>query len=96
MLHNKTINAPTIYKTAIKGTTDSETFEILFIPPKVTKATITVITIAVIHNGTLKVSFNPEAIELTCAKVPIPKKATPTPKTAKIFASHFSPKPFSM
>ena len=80
----------------MKGTIASETFEILFIPPNVTNATIAVITIAVIHSGTLNASFNPEAIELTCAKVPIPKNATPTPKNANIFASHFKPKPFSI
>ena len=37
-------------------------------------------------------------IPFTCVKVPIPKRPTPTPKNAKIFASHFQffPIPFSM
>lgn len=79
-LNINTINAPNIYKIAIAGTIFSATFDILFIPPSVTNATKTVITTAVIHNGTLNVSLAADAIEFTCPNVPIPKRATPTPK----------------
>lgn len=33
-------------------------------------------------------------MDLTCPKVPIPNKATPIPKKAKILASQFKPSPF--
>ena len=63
-MHINTTTAARIYAPAINGTTVSETFEILFIPPKVTIATNAVTITAVTINGTLNVAAA-AAIELT-------------------------------
>ena len=63
-LHASTITAPIIYATAINGTIASDTFDILLIPPNVTKATNAVMTTAVAILGILKFCAA-AAIELT-------------------------------
>ena len=59
-------------------------------------ATTAVTMIAVTTSGTLNNIFVDLDMAFTCANVPIPKHATHTPKKAKIFPSHFTPKPFSI
>jgi len=95
-LNPNTNNAPNIYNIAIDGTIFSATFDILFIPPKVTNATNTVTIIAVHHKGILKDINAALDIEFTCPNVPIPRSATPTPNTANILAKNLLPRPFSI
>ena len=87
------------YRTAIKGTTFSQTLPMLLIPPTKTTSASVVITTPVTMFGILKVLFKASAIELACVMLPIPKDAR-TAKTAKSVAitapSFLYLKPFFM
>ena len=84
--------------TAMAGTIFSATREMDWSPPRVTAATRTVSTAAVASTGMPAVMRVISTMEFTCAKVPMPKKATSTPKMAKAVPRgfHFSPRPFLM
>lgn len=94
-----------IYVIAINGTTISDTFAILFMPPMITSAAQSVtstppITVAQvklfspIENAMWlafgsKKLFTALVIPLICVIVHIPSRPARTPKTANNFASHF-------
>ena len=99
------ISARATYKTAINGTTISDTFAIRLIPPNTTRPTQAVSTrqeITVAHEYSLpnkatvcaisgsKKLRTADEIPFTCVNVPIPNNPTPAPKNANIFASHLN------
>ena len=69
--------------------------EIDLIPPKITKAENTVMTIPVIHVATPVLFSTARATVLDCTELPIPKDAK-VPNSAKISANHFHFRPRSM
>lgn len=81
---------------AMKGTSFSHTFAMDLMPPKITMAVSTAITIPMIQPGIPTFSSTMLAIAFTCVAHPIPKDAKPA-KIAKISPSilpkgcHFSP-----
>ena len=84
--------------TAMAGTILEATRAMDWRPPMVMAATRIVNTMAVYSTGMLVVRRVISTMELTCAKVPMPKKATRTPKKAnkKAKGLYFLPRPFSM
>ena len=74
-LERITTRAPMIYKSAIKGTSFSETLATLFKPPRITKAAIITSTIPVTQAGTLNALVIFPAMELTWLMFPMPKLA---------------------
>ena len=89
----KTINAATTKNTAIAGTNFSLTDAILFTPPKITKATITVTTKPVTQVGIFMVDYKTPEIALDCVAFPVPIHAT-IANTANEIASHLHFNPF--
>ena len=110
-MHTRRITTVATYKMAINGTTIWETLEILLIPPIMTRPTQTVRRmplITIVQEYDLPKSVTLQDLEgskkllialvipFTWVNVPIPRRPTPTPKKAKILASHFQflPIPF--
>ena len=73
----------------MNGTMTSDTEAILLIPPMVIKPTVITKKIPVTKGGICSVKLAASDMERTCVNVPIPNRATPTPKTAKQRASIF-------
>src|SRR5438046_10146537 len=72
----------------MNGTSASHTFAIDLIPPRITKAVSTAITMPVIHGATRNVSFTIAEMEFACTMFPMPNAETAV-KIAKITPSHF-------
>lgn len=70
----------------MKGTKNWATAAILLIPPSVTNAASRLITAALRTSGISKAILAESTMAFTCGKVPIPKRATLTPKKAKAVA----------